>query len=358
MSTTHSAPRPAMTASFTIVLMIALVLWAATVTNAMTIKSSDAAGNALSQAFGALMCIALFVMLAILVVLAAVRGDMPVWMRVAALVLVPASGIATVAAVEILGQGTEWPTRWPLVIPALAPALLIALALWAYAPSLRGLVSATATGTVVFSALALLSVAPWPLFWERGRLRTAGPGELQAFRTAKRAKWSASKREAQRAEFDAIEQDSPLYTWLVYTEPGDPMRERAFAAINRLPERQREVEETVATGNIAATREIPNLNVEPTPSLCDAARESIVFHARRARPQQEHPGYARYARDVEYYMPTIEWLVKRGCPLTDALTELEATANTYADSPERARFLARLRSLRSAAGTARPDGRA
>jgi hypothetical protein len=348
MSTTRSAPRPVMTASFTIVLMIALVLWAATVANAVTIKSSDAAGNALSQAFGALMGIALFVLLTILLVLAAVRGDMPMWMRVAALVLVPASGAATVAAVEILGQGTEWPVRWPLVIPVVAPALLIAFALWAYVPSLRGMASATATGAVVFSALALVSVAPWPLFLERGRLRTAGPGELQAFRSAKRAKWSASERDTHRAGFDTIEPDSPLYAWLFYTEPGDPMRERAFAAINRLPERQREVEEMVLSGNIAAIREIPNLNVEPTPSLCDAARESIVFKARRARPRLGHPSYTPYARDVEFYMPTVEWLVKRGCPLTDALTELEATANTYADSPERARFLAKLNSLRSA----------
>ncbi|HUQ83094.1 MAG TPA: hypothetical protein VM076_18225 [Gemmatimonadaceae bacterium] len=102
MSTTRSGGAVAMTASFTIVLVLALVLWAATVANALTIKSSDAAGNALSQAFGALMAIALFVLLAVLLVLAAVRGAMPGWMRIAAIVLVPASGAATIAAVEIL----------------------------------------------------------------------------------------------------------------------------------------------------------------------------------------------------------------------------------------------------------------
>jgi hypothetical protein len=69
-----------MTASFTLLLGVAVLLWLATVANTISIKSSDAAGNALSQAFGVLMAIALFVLLAIVLVLGVVRGEMPAWM--------------------------------------------------------------------------------------------------------------------------------------------------------------------------------------------------------------------------------------------------------------------------------------
>lgn len=339
-----------MTTSFTIVLVLAAILWVATVANTITLKSSDAAGNALSQAYGVLMAIALWILLATLTVLAAVRGEMPVWMRVAAFVLVPASGAATIATIEVMSQGTEWPVKWPLVIPVLAPAAIIGLALWVYLPSVRALASASVFGPVVFGALALLSLAPWPLLRERGRIRRAGPGELQAIRAAKRAKWSNADRAAERAEFEAIEPSAPLYEWLPFTEPGDPMRERAIAAILRLPDRQREVEEMVRSGNVAAIREVPALAAEATPALCDAAREAIIFHAGRVRPDQgSRLSYASDSRNVEFYMPTIEWLVARGCSLDAGLAELETTAGVYADSPERARFLARLAELRRGA---------
>jgi hypothetical protein len=341
-----------MTAAFVIVLVVAAVLWAATVANTVTIKSSDAAGNALSHAFGVFMAIALFVLLAILVVLAAARGAMPVWMRIASVILVPASGAATIAAIEIMSQGTEWPVRWPLVIPALAPALIIGLALWTALPSVRGLAPASVAGGIALGGLALLSIAPWPLLRARGQERRAGPGELQTIRAARRARWRESDRAAHQADFDAIEHDAPLYAWLPFTEPGDPLRDRALAAIRRLPERQRELEEMVRAGNEAAVREVPALATEATSALCDAAREAVVFHARRTRPgsPEEAAHYARYARDVEYYMPTVEWLIARGCPLGDGLAELETTARAYDDSPERARFLERLAALQQSAG--------
>ena len=337
-----------MTAAFTVVLVLTAILWAATVANCITIRSSDAAGNALSQAFGVLMAIALWILLAILVILGAVRGGMPVWMRVAGVLLIPAAGAATVGAIQVLSQGTEWPVRWPLAVPILAPALAIALAFWCFLPSFRGAASPPLIGTVVFGCLTLLSIAPWPLLHERGQIRNAGPGELQAIRAAKRARWSDADRASEQAQFDAVEASAPLYEWLPFTEPGDPLRERALAAIGRLPDRQREIEEMVRSGNVAAIREVPNLGAEATPALCDAAREAIVFHARRVRPDPggRPPSYQRYARDVEFYLPTIEWLTAHGCSLPDGLAELDTTARAYADSPERARFLTRLADLR------------
>ena len=348
MSTTRNAPRFAMTASFTILLGVAVLLWIATVANAISIRSSDAAGNALSQAFGVLMAIGLFVLLAIVLVLGIVRGEMPTWLRVALVVLVPASGAATVAAIEVLSQGTEWPVKWPLIVPVLAPLALMAIALWSYLPAMRVALSPSVAGGVAIVTLAVLSIAPWPLLRERGRIRRAGPGELEAIRSAKRARWSSSDSASERLQFESLEPDAPLYAWLPFTDPGHPLRDRALTAIARLPEKQREVEELVRSGNVAAIREIPNLGVEPTSSLCEAAHEAIVFHARRSLPESPSgaAAYARYSRDVEFYMPTVVWLTDHGCPLGSALAELETTARAFGDSPERARFLTRLADLK------------
>ena len=57
MSTTRKATRVVMTASFTVLLVVAVVLWLGTVVNSLTITASDAAGNALSHTFGWLMCL-------------------------------------------------------------------------------------------------------------------------------------------------------------------------------------------------------------------------------------------------------------------------------------------------------------
>ena len=346
MSTTPNASRVMMTASFTVLLAITALLWAGTVANAITIRSSDAAGNALSHAFGVLMVIALFVLLGIVVILAAVRGSMPVWMRLAAIVLIPASGAATVAAIEVLSQQTEWPVRWPLVVPILAPAAVIALALWASVQALRGAASAGVVGATLFGLLAILSLAPWPLLRERARIRRAGPGELQAIRAASRAKWGNRERDAERAQLESIEAESSLYAWLPFAEPGSPLRDRALTAIQRLPERQREAEEMVRAGNVAALREVPNLGVEATPALCEAAREAVTYHARQVEPDQGSPAYPPAARDVEFYMPTVEWLIARGCDLDGALTALDSAARAFAEAPERQRFIERLAGLR------------
>jgi hypothetical protein len=349
MSTTRSASRVAMTAGFTIVLVLALLLWVATVANTITIRASDAAGNALSQAFGALMAIALWVLLAILLTLAAVRGGMPVWMRIAAVVLVPAAGAATIGAIEVMSQATEWPVKWPLAVPIVAPGIVIALSLALYGTSFRALATNRTWGGVAVGVLALLAIAPWPLLRERGRLRNAGLGELQAIRAAKRARWTDADRAAEVRDFEvAAAPDAALYSLLPFTEPGDPLRDRALAAIHALPQLQSQIEELVRAGNTAAVREVPSLGAEPTLALCEGARESVVFYARRVRPDagDPRPDYARYARDVEFYMPTIEWLTQRGCSLGNAFDELEATARAYTDSPERARFLERLAELR------------
>ena len=79
------------------VIACTLVLWGATLTNLVTLHDSDPAGNALSQAFGAVMLLGLWVLLAVVLVGVGWRGGMPPWVKVCALILHPASLAASLA---------------------------------------------------------------------------------------------------------------------------------------------------------------------------------------------------------------------------------------------------------------------
>src|SRR5437762_13574147 len=62
---------------------------------------SDAAGNALTDAFVALLAIALWIVLAGLMLVAFKNGRMPIWAAIGALVLLPLSGYASVTAADL-----------------------------------------------------------------------------------------------------------------------------------------------------------------------------------------------------------------------------------------------------------------
>src|SRR5262249_55204322 len=110
--------RTLMTAVFSIVLLVALALWAGTVGTLATLNDSDTAGNAMSQAFGVFFTIGLWILLAVLMIIAAVKGQMPSWTKLAALFLLPASGIAALVAGDLLKDRLDSPARWPIVVVA------------------------------------------------------------------------------------------------------------------------------------------------------------------------------------------------------------------------------------------------
>src|SRR5215831_6217019 len=106
-------------AAFYLLLAMSFFLWIGVTANLTTMNQSDAAGNALSQAFAVLMIIGLWILLAILMIMAAVQGGMPRWAVVLALIAVPASGAAAVAVESLLeGRGTAAVGSWALIVPS------------------------------------------------------------------------------------------------------------------------------------------------------------------------------------------------------------------------------------------------
>src|SRR5262245_17157812 len=79
---------------------ISILLWLILVPGLASLASSDAAGNALAQAYTAFALIALWGVLALLLIVSWRAGDMPAIAAVAALIMFPVSGVAAFAAME------------------------------------------------------------------------------------------------------------------------------------------------------------------------------------------------------------------------------------------------------------------
>lgn len=91
--------------------------------------------------------------LVVLTAVAAIQGDMPASGWIAAIVLLPASGAATAAAIDLATRGG----RWALVVPCLLPPLIALYAAWARLPRLRAAMPAKVATYGVWGAVLTLS---------------------------------------------------------------------------------------------------------------------------------------------------------------------------------------------------------
>src|SRR4051794_11875940 len=108
---------------FWLLVILAGCLYAGSVGCATSLHSSDPAGNGLTFSFGVLMTGALWILLAGIVLIAAIGGEMPGIGSVAACVLVPLSGAAAIAAFNLLNQSSA--LHWPAAIVIVIPLLLL-----------------------------------------------------------------------------------------------------------------------------------------------------------------------------------------------------------------------------------------
>ena len=116
----RTVPKGALIASV-IISVVILLVWMLQVASLTGLGHSDAAGNGMAQGFTALEIILLWVMLAILLLVTGVAGRMPWPAAVAAMVLLPASGVAAMSALDLLADNDTPPYLWPIITPALVP---------------------------------------------------------------------------------------------------------------------------------------------------------------------------------------------------------------------------------------------
>jgi hypothetical protein len=99
--------------------------------------------------------VALWVVLAALLIAAAVVGQMPRWSAVAAFILVPFSGVAAFVAIDMCSRHI----KPAVIVPAILPLLIVAYAMWARWPKLHALIPATAVSGVTWGLVFLVSLA-------------------------------------------------------------------------------------------------------------------------------------------------------------------------------------------------------
>ncbi len=244
-----------------LVCLIAVPLWLGVIANLLTLNDSDAAGNALSQAFGAIGLIIVWILLAVLLVVAAVKGSMPGWVKPVAVVLLPASGAAALAVLDLLGH--REPVKWMIVVPVVVPLLVFTFSAWALLPGFHSAFSGKVAGGVAWSVILLLSIVPW--------LRVAQMPEIR--------KQRAAARQAMADSLDALTPATPVAEWLKFTQSGidADLRERALQGVRGLSHKQTDVEQMLATGDDRPLPVLRELELEPPSGFVKFRENALAF---------------------------------------------------------------------------------
>src|SRR5258707_8484085 len=296
--------------------LAAFLVWALALALLANLAGSDAAGNAYAQAYAALAVIVLWLLLVALGIIAVLKGVMPRPAAVAALILIPASGLVSMEALELLSRPYEPPFLWPIVIPAAVPPLVIAFCLWALLPSWRAAIPARhAVGAAWGATLVLcLSILPFMQMREHARDHEG----------AARAKYDA--------DLAALPADAPLWDWVPFLATPDTTKVAVvLERIRGLDRRQGDAELMLDRGDFPLDQ-LGSLDLTPTPALGDKARDPFP---RRVAPLVPKTANARpftdVAAPVNDAVIAMKWLVGYECACDAEAAAWQAMAEAYRD---------------------------
>jgi hypothetical protein len=276
-----------------------------------------------------------------LLLIAGTRDLLPGWENLAALVLGPLSAAAVGAAYFLLSDPH---TRWPVVIPVVAPVLLGGYAFALMVPW-RAL-STPGAGRTLWLMVLVVALAPWPALVtqirDKARERAAGAIAM--------AEWKATERERKHAEnrekLKAMPAGAPLTNWYPLLEADSGVRAEAMEALRHDPGRQAQIEEMLGYDIPIAMFLLPDLDLEATPALCQAAGTYLLKSAKGSHLRKRDDPRP-YTAEVSLHesLPGIRWLTAHGCNCDEGIAALEASARTYLDSPDRQKLLGELEAL-------------
>ena len=236
--------------------VLALLFYALQVATLADLAGSDAAGNAYAQAYGAVEIIFLWVLLAVLMLIASLKGAVPKPAVLAAVILVPASGLVAFAALDLLSKPYLSPFRWPLVLPVLMPPLIVAYCFWALLPGLRARFPARVAGGVIWGAIFMLCLAVLPLQQMRERALNVIDQEPTKY----------------DGDYAKLAADAPLWDWVRFFNARNESKvNEVLSRIRKLDRRQADAELMLERGDFPLGF-LGRLDLDPTPALCDKAR--------------------------------------------------------------------------------------
>lgn len=320
--------------------VVILLLYAVVVSALSNLAGSDAAGNALSQAYGAIALIALWVLLAALVIIACIKGAAPRWAAAIALVLVPVSGVVAMMALDLLSHPDMPPHLWPLVIPAAVPPLLLAFSFWTLLPSWHGKLPAPLAAGVALGGTVIVCLAIVPMLQARGR--------------------AVDQLMAERAKYDAdlarLSPDAPLWEWTPFLKTRNESKAAEIRLQMRmLPRRQSEAELMLERGDFPLGV-LGAIDLDPTPALCGKARALLDRRAAALTlPAGSTKPYVLIGEEVSDAVAATNWLVGYGCDCNGQSFAWETMAKAYTGTSYDIYRLAELRQSANLGRTAQRD---
>ena len=90
----------------------------------------------------------------------------------------------------------------------------------------------------------------------------------------------------------------------------------------------------------------PNLNLEASPVVCEAARKFLRERAKDIEPHNpaEPPNFSYMVDRIDPYLSTMKWLIEHRCGCEAELAALADVLRLYPDSADRNRVLQVLQS--------------
>ncbi len=329
---------------FVVVLLVSCLLFVITATTVSDSRSSDAAGKAMSGALAAMFAGALWIALAVLLVMAAVGGAMVSWATWALFGLVPAALIAFFLAMGHFGEGDES----ALIVVMALPPLLMLYAAWARFPALHGVFKPAGTSAVLLSLVGVLSIGaivagrharlPNPharsdyAAAESARMQEAAKGERQA-------------HEREAAAFARLGPDSHLADYLPYLRK-PTFAERALEGIQKLKTRQEDAIALLNQRPLADLTELWQWNVLATREMCEAYGNAFLAAANRITKARSD--YLSATTDLEWQLPNLKWIIGSKCDLSWPLERAETNIKAAADSDRLRNFAITLGELKTA----------
>jgi hypothetical protein len=296
----------------------ALLLWVYDLALLGSLTGSDPAGNSMTQGFAALAMILLWVLLGVFTLIAAIGGQMPPLSLVAAVLLIPASGIAAGAASELLARPQAPPFLWPMLIPAIVPPLVLGFGLWALLPPLRAALPAGLSSGAVWGIVLAASLAVVPMRQSR-----------QEFN----AREAAAAAEV-AARLAAVPADAPVWALLPYLKERGTgaLDETVLQRIQHLATRQNDIETMLDRGDFPfAKLNLATLDLDPTPALCDKAHGLLDRRAAALAAAPAAASYRSIALEADGAISALEWLVGYGCPSAAQIAAWQAVLARYPD---------------------------
>src|SRR5258708_4469432 len=196
--------------------------------------------TAFSQLYALIAGVPLWIVLGGLLLIGAIKGEMPRWAAIGAGVLYPLSGVAAFAAGAL---SYSYPGGWAVLVPAVLPPLIALYAMWARLPALHAVLRPDATSAALFGAIAAVTLATVPLAYVDELLlpaRIARQQEKTEALIAERETAWAKLKQQDEAKFQRLTPDSPPRDYLnpQTIPPGDAGHRHALEVARQGKARQ------------------------------------------------------------------------------------------------------------------------